>query len=219
MKNALIFYGGWDGHTPKQTASVFEKMLKEEGYNVTTSDNLSVLDAYEDIADIDLFVPVWTMGSITREQSDNISKAVSNGAGMAGCHGGMCDTFRDDTTWQFMTGAQWVAHPGNNDVVYKVNLKHDNPFTDGLSDFEYCGEQYYMHVDPAAMIYATTTFPVADGPHISNGTVLMPILFTKKWGKGNIFYLSIGHNYKDFDIPQVKTMMKRGLLWATKRGE
>lgn len=219
MKKALIFYGGWEGHTPNETAAVFEGWLKDEGYNVVKSDDLKILNDYEGIADVDLFVPMCTMSEMSEEQAKNISLAVSNGAGIAGCHGGMCDSFRNNTLWQFMTGAQWVAHPGNSDVTYTVNLKYGNQFTEGLSDFDYTGEQYYIHIDPAVTVHAVTAFPVADGDHASNGTVLMPVIFTKKWGKGNVFYLSIGHTYKDFDIPQVKTIMKRGLLWATKKGE
>lgn len=218
MKKALIFYGGWEGHTPFETAEIFETWLKDEGYHVTKSDSMDILNNYEDISKMDLFVPMCTMGNISGEQLKNISEAVSNGAGLAGCHGGMCDSFRNSTDWQFMTGAQWVAHPGNSDVTYKVNLKNGNLFTEGLSDFEYTGEQYYLHIDPAVTVHATTMFPVADGNHASNGAVWMPVIFTKKWGKGNVFYFSLGHTYKDFEIPQVKTIMKRGLIWAT-RGE
>ena len=183
MKKALIFYGGWNGHTPRETAEIFEAWLKDEGYDVVKSDSMDILNNYEDISDIDLFVPMYTMGEISALQVTNISKAVSNGAGLAGCHGGMCDSFRNNTDWQFMTGAQWVAHPGNNNVTYKVNLKQGNLFTEGLSDFEYTGEQYYVHIDPAITVHATTIFPVADGEHSSNGTVVMPVIFTKKMGK------------------------------------
>lgn len=217
MKKALIFYGGWNGHTPKETAMVFEEMLKEEGFCVTVSDTMDILNSYDNIADIDLFVPVWTMGEISNEQSQNILKAVSEGAGIAGCHGGMCDSFRTNTDWQFMTGAQWVAHPGNGDVTYRVTLKTGNIFTEGLSDFDYKGEQYYMHIDPAVSVHAYTEFPIADGNHSPNGKVLMPVVFTKKWGKGNVFYLSIGHTAGDFGIPEVRTLMNRGFLWACRQ--
>ena len=74
MKKALIFYGGWDGHTPKETAYLFKAILEAEQYEVTVSDTLSVLDDYEAITKYDLFIPMWTMGSITGEQCRNICR-------------------------------------------------------------------------------------------------------------------------------------------------
>ncbi len=216
MKKALIFYGGWDGHTPKETAYLFKDMLEVEQYEVTVSDTLSVLDSYESITKYDLFIPMWTMGSISADQCRNISRAVEEGAGIAGCHGGMCDSFRESTDWQFMTGSQWVAHPGG-EVGYRVNLKPGNPFTEGLEDFSIHSEQYYIHVDPAVKVYATTNFPVVEGPHSSNGKVDIPVVYTKLWGKGKVFYSSLGHTYQIFEtIPAAKEIMRRGFLWAAR---
>ena len=217
MKKALIFYGGWDGHTPKETAHLFADVLRGEGFEITMSDTLSCLDNYEDLKQYDLFIPVWTMGEIGWEQCNNICKAVEEGAGIAGCHGGMCDSFRVSTDWQFMTGSQWVAHPGNDQAVYTVNLKQDNPFTEGLEDFRLQSEQYYIHVDPVVKVHATTRFPVFEGPHSSNGEVDLPVVYTKTWGKGKVFYNSLGHTYKVFeDIPAAKEIMRRGFLWAAR---
>lgn len=216
MKKALIFYGGWDGHTPKETAYLFKDMLEAEQYEATVSDTLSVLDSYESITKYDLFIPMWTMGSISADQCRNISRAVEEGAGIAGCHGGMCDSFRESTDWQFMTGSQWVAHPGG-EVGYRVNLKPGNPFTEGLEDFSIHSEQYYIHVDPAVKVYATTNFPVVEGPHSSNGKVDIPVVYTKLWGKGKVFYSSLGHTYQIFEtIPAAKEIMRRGFLWAAR---
>ena len=216
MNSALIFYGGWEGHTPYETSLAFKKILEENGFKVTMVNGTEILDSFEDIRKFDLFVPMFTMGEITQTQAENISKAVAEGAGIAGCHGGMCDAFRGNTLWQFMTGAQWVAHPGNSEVTYRVKLEASNPFTAGLRDFDYTGEQYYMHIDPAVKVFATTEFPVSDGLHTSNGRVTMPVVFTKMWGRGRVFYLSIGHTAKDFDIPEIRTIMQRGLLWASR---
>ena len=195
MKKALIFYGGWDGHTPKETAFLFRDMLEAEGFAVTLSDTLTCLDDYESLKQYDLFVPMWTMGQITWEQGQNICRAVEEGAGIAGCHGGMCDSFRESTDWQFMTGSQWVAHPGNDQAVYEVNMKKDSPFTQGLEDFSIQSEQYYIHVDPAVKVHATTRFPVVEGPHSTNGQVELPVVYTKYWGRGKVFYNSLGHTY------------------------
>lgn len=216
MKKALIFYGGWEGHTPKETAYLFKTMLEAEQYEVTVSDTLSVLDDYAAITKYDLFVPMWTMGSISQQQCSNICQAVAEGAGIASCHGGMCDSFRESTDWQFMTGSQWVAHPGG-EVDYTVHLKPGNSFTEGLEDFPIHSEQYYVHVDPAVTVYATTEFPVVDGPHSANGKVDIPVVYTKFWGKGKVFYNSLGHTYHVFEtIPAAREMMRRGFLWATR---
>lgn len=216
MKQALIFYGGWEGHTPKETSILFKEILEKNNFEVTLSDTLDALNDYESIKKFDLFVPMWTMGEISNEQCSNICRAVAAGAGIAGCHGGMCDSFRNSTEWQFMTGAQWVAHPGNDGTKYMVNLKSDNTFTEGLQDFTVESEQYYIHVDPAVKVYATTRFPVAVGAYETNGIVDVPVIFTKMWGKGRVFYNSLGHTYKVFDIPQARIMMERGLVWAAR---
>ena len=217
MKKALIIYGGWDGHTPKETGALFAELLRGEGFEVTLSDTLDCLNDYEQIRQYDLFVPVWTMGEISWEQENNICRAVEEGAGIAGCHGGMCDSFRNSTNWQFMTGSQWVAHPGNDQAHYWVNLDKENPLTCGLEDFDLTSEQYYIHVDHAVKVCATTQFPVFEGPHSANGTVTLPIAYTKFWGKGKVYYNSLGHTYEVFrDIPAAKEMMRRGFLWAVR---
>ena len=115
-----------------------------------------------------------------------------------------------------MTGAQWVAHPGNDGTEYMVNVSNDDYFTKGMSDFKVSSEQYYIHVDPAVKVYATTRFPVADGPHVANGEVDVPVVYTKMWGKGKVFYTTLGHLANVFDIPEAFEIMKRGLIWAAR---
>ena len=151
MKRALIVYGGWEGHDPKGIADLFEEILVGEGVNVDKSDTLDVL--LKDLSVYDLILPIWTMGNLSAQAEKNVLNAVANGTGIAGCHGGMCDAFRNNTGWQFMTGAQWVAHPGNSTVHYTVNITNKtSPLTQGIRDFEVTSEQYYMHVDPATWL-------------------------------------------------------------------
>ena len=214
-KKALIVYGGWEGHDPCGVASVFAEILKKEKFEVTTSDTLDVF--LTDLTKYDLIVPIWTMGALTSEQENNVCAAIAAGTGIAGCHGGMCDAFRNNTLWQFMTGAQWVAHPGNADVTYEVNINKasSSSLVEDLDDFTITSEQYYIHVDPAVDILATTTF-THPGNHTANGKVTVPIAFTKRWGQGKVYYNSLGHNRYIFDIPQVREMMRRGFLYAAR---
>ncbi|MBV9865153.1 MAG: ThuA domain-containing protein [Abitibacteriaceae bacterium] len=214
MKKALIVQGGWEGHEPKQLAEVFKKALEESDFSVEVSDTLDAF-VQQDLTALDLIVPIWTMGQITGAQVQPVLAAVAGGVGLAGCHGGMCDAFRENTDWQFMTGGQWVAHPGNDGVRYIVRVtQEEHPITRGVTPFEVSSEQYYMHVDPAVKVLATTRFPIADGPHLRNGEVDMPVIWTKMWGNGRVFYNSLGHRAAMMAEEPTYTIMKRGFVWA-----
>ncbi|WP_379131725.1 ThuA domain-containing protein [Paenibacillus sp. sgz500958] len=217
-KKALIVYGGWDGHQPKEVSEIFAGLLRNEDFEVEISDTLDSFKDEEKLLELDLIIPVWTMGEITAEQLAPVLKAVSSGVGLAGCHGGMCDSFRTSVDWQFMTGSQWVAHPFNDGVEYEVNItaSASSPITEGIRDFKVKSEQYYLHVDPAVNVLATTTFSISEGPHSANGIITMPVVYTKRWGSGRVFYNSLGHQANIFDIPEALELMRRGFLWAAK---
>jgi type 1 glutamine amidotransferase len=214
-RKALIVWGGWLGHEPEPVAHVFKRTLEGEGFSVEISDTLESLEDVGKLRALHLIVPVWTMGEIGREQCAAVSDAVSNGTGIAGCHGGMCDAFRTDVQWQFITGGNWVSHPGGDGVEYVVNVKQSSSsLVEGIGDFKVKSEQYYLHVDPAVEVLATTRFPTVTWYHSSNGAVDMPVVWTKRWGVGRVFYNSLGHHADIFDIPEALELMRRGFLWA-----
>jgi type 1 glutamine amidotransferase len=214
-KRALIVYGGWDGHEPHAVARLFHRVLTEDGFQVEFSDTLEAFRGEKRLSTFSLIVPHWTMGTIRDNQLAPVLNAVRGGVGIAGCHGGMCDAFRDAPDWHFMTGGQWVAHPGNDGTRYRVNIgPTPSPATEGVGDFDVVSEQYYMHVDPAVKVLATTRFPVADGPHVGNGSVDMPVLWTKLYGRGRVFYSSIGHTAAAVAAEPHLTILRRGFRWA-----
>lgn len=220
-KRALIVWGGWNGHEPEQVAGIFHEALTSKGFDVEVSNTLDAFLDGEKLKTLDLIVPVWTMGKITGEQVKPLLAAVKSGVGIGGCHGGMCDSFREATEYQFMTGGQWVAHPGNDGVEYTVRVTEPDHFiTRGApAEFPVKSEQYYMHVDPAVQVLAVTRFPVADGPHVRNGEFDMPVVWTKFYGEGRVFYCSLGHVANVVRQPEVLDLCTRGLLWAASAEE
>jgi uncharacterized protein len=162
-----------------------------------------------------LIVPVITMSKITDVQCTAVIEAVAGGVGLVGCHGGMCDAFRESVLWQFMTGGNWVSHPGGDGVEYMVHIKNSSsPLVEGIQDFQVRSEQYYLHVDPAIEVLATTHFPTVTWYHASNRAVEVPVVWTKRWGHGRVYYNSLGHHADIFDIPEALELMRRGFLWA-----
>jgi len=213
-RKALFVWGGWDGHEPKQCVNIFAPDLEKQGFEVEISNSLdSYLDAAK-MKSLDLIVQAFTMASITPEQEKGLEEAVKAGVGLAGWHGGLADSFRSNVEYEFMVGGQWVAHPGGV-IPYEVNIiDHNDPITKGLADFKMNSEQYYMQVDPINEVLATTTF---SGEHASwiKGAVV-PVVWKKMYGKGRVFYSSLGHVAKDFDVPEAREIVNRGMLWAAR---
>lgn len=213
MRQALIVWGGWEGHEPEAGARAVKAMLEEEGFAVRV-ENTTAVFADPAIAELSLIVPIYTMSKIAKDEVANLTRAVENGVGLGGYHGGMGDAFRESPEYQFMCGGQWVAHPGNI-IDYHVNVtRRDDPIMQGIKDFPYRSEQYYMHVDPSNEVLATTTFSGEHAPWIDG--VVMPVVWKRRHGKGRVFYSSLGHAASEFQVPQMRTILRRGLAWAAR---
>jgi len=213
MREALIVWGGWSGHEPEKGARIVAGMLEAEGFKVYVE---NTTEAFADpaIANMSLIVPIVTMAKIEKEEVENLTGAVRGGVGLAGYHGGMCDAFRESADYQFMCGGQWVAHPGNV-IDYRVDVvKPDDPIMRGISSFPYRSEQYYMHVDPSNEVLATTTFSGEYAPWTAG--VEMPVVWKRMHGEGRVFYSSLGHVAAEFDVPEMKEILRRGMLWAAR---
>jgi type 1 glutamine amidotransferase len=214
MREALIVWGGWSGHEPEQCAAVIRGMLEEDGFKVYV-ENTTEAFADPSIKDLSLIVPIVTMSKIEKEEVAMLTSAVREGVGLAGYHGGMGDSFRDAVEYQFMVGGQWVAHPGGI-IDYRVDItRPDDPVMQGINSFPYHSEQYYMHVDPSNEVLATTTFN-GDHAYWING-VTMPVVWKRMHGKGRVFYSSLGHVASEFQVPEMATILRRGMSWAARQ--
>jgi type 1 glutamine amidotransferase len=214
MTDALIVWGGWDGHSPHAFADLCAGMLRDEGLAVEVSPELDALADGDALRRLRLIVPIWTMGTIAPEQLTPLLDAVASGVGLAGFHGGMGDAFRDATEFQWMVGGQFVAHPDNvKDYVVTI-VDRESEITRGLGDFRVTSEQYYMHVDPSNHVLATTVFEPDSAPWVA-GT-LMPVAWTRRWGDGRVFYSSLGHAPAELDVPEARELLRRGMLWAAR---
>jgi len=213
MKRALIVRGGWDGHEPEQCADLAKSALEDSGFDVEVSGSLRSYTDETLMESVDLIVQVWTLGTISDPQLEGLLDAVASGVGFAGWHGGMCDSFRQNDKYHFLCGGQFVAHLGGL-VEYDVNIvKTKDPIALGLGDFSLFSEQYYMQVDPSNEVLATTTFDAAY-ERVGHIHVVMPVIWKRKYGEGRVFYASFGHQARDFEVPEAKEIIKRGMLWA-----
>jgi uncharacterized protein len=216
-KLALVVRGGWEGHVPVPASDRYAQVLRESGFEVTLSDSL---DSYLDQAQLaatDLVVQCWTMGTMSSQQADGLSRAVRSGTGFAGWHGGIVDAFRGEPLYSLVTGGQFVYHP-RGFVRYQVRPVADraeHPVLAGVEAFTITTEQYYVHVDPGIDVLAVTDF-VADPAYPDLAGVVMPVTWTRRWGRGRVFVTTIGHSVSDLEVPQVDAMIRAGMAWAAR---
>jgi type 1 glutamine amidotransferase len=210
-RQALIVWGGWEGHEPQACAAIIADMLRDSAFAVEVTNDLQAF-ADPALKELSLVVPVITRAKIERASLANLIAAVRSGVGLAGCHGGLAGSFREEVEFHFMCGSQWVAHPGGV-IPFRVDIaKPEDPVMAGLDGFDYVSEQYYLHVDPAIEVLATTTFSGEHDPW-TKGAV-MPVVYKKRFGLGRVFYSALGHAAREFAHPAMRTILKRGLLWA-----
>lgn len=213
QKKALVVWGGLALHTPERGAHVVRRLLVDEGFTVTVTPDYDALGAV-DVGENDLIVPVITDGTLAPDKMATLMAAIRAGTGLAGYHMGLATTFRASVPFRYAASCYWVQHPGDI-ITYRVDVtRPDHPIMAGIDSFSHTSEQYYLNYDPAVEVLATTTFSGAF--HAWRRDVVMPVVFTTTHDRGRVFYSSLGHTADELEIPQVRTILKRGLVWAAR---
>lgn len=220
-RTALVVRGGWDGHFPVEATERFIPFLKEHDFDVTVSEDLDVYLDRDRLAATDLILQCWTMGEITLDHANNLADAVAGGTGLAGWHGGIVDAFRGSLIFQHLTGGKFLDHPAEY-VDYRLSFvpaRADHPIVAGLGDVDLTHtEKYWVLTDAHNDVLATVEFePDADEPDTPwRGDVVMPAVWTRGWGRGRVFVSTVGHAPTDLDVPEIRALTERGLLWASR---
>lgn len=203
-KKAIVIYGVGEDHHPKEVGDILIKLLKEKHFEVQSSNTLESLLDTANLKQLDLIILVWTRGNITQQQLNNLLNTIKAGTGFVGIHASI-GAFRSEIRYHEMIGGQFLSHPGGTNVAYRVYITDKlHPVIKGIEDFTVTTEKYYMLIDPAIHIVAATCF----------GAVTMPVVWTKSYGKGRVFYNALGHSTDIVTMPQVLDILRRGMVWA-----
>ncbi|MEV7767218.1 ThuA domain-containing protein [Microbacterium sp. NPDC086615] len=228
-RRALVVRGGWDGHHPVEATELFLPFLRDNGFDVRVSESNEVYADADEMAATDLVLQCVTMSEISREALAGLRTAVANGAGLAGWHGGIADSYRASSDYLQLVGGQFATHPGrhpderpgteeDNYLPYRVeitDLGRSHEITTGLSDFDLDTEQYWVLTDDLNDVLATTTHPVQPY-HPWHRPIVSPAVWTREWGAGRVFVATPGHTPDVLREPSVRTIIERGLLWASR---
>jgi type 1 glutamine amidotransferase len=228
-KKALVVRGGWDGHQPVAATELFIPFLEDNGFDVRVEESNEIYTDAAVMAETDLIVQSVTMSEISREAFEGLRDAVIAGTGLAGWHGGIADSYRNNSDYLQLVGGQFATHPGrppaerpgdetDNYLTYRVELTElgrGHEITAGLDDFELTTEQYWVLHDDLIDVLATTTHPVQPY-HPWHRPITSPAVWTRLWGAGRIFVATPGHSVDVLRDVSVRSIIERGLLWASR---
>jgi type 1 glutamine amidotransferase len=229
-RTALIVRGGWDGHQPVKATELFIPFLERSGFDIRIEESPAVYADAETMAATDLIVQCMTMSEATHEQIQGLRAAVEAGTGFTGWHGGIADSYRASSDYLQLVGGQFATHPSrrpdlvvegsdeNNYLDYTVqitDLGRRHPITEGLEDFTLTSEQYWVLHDDLNDVLATTTHPTQPW-HPWHRPITSPAVWTRLWGRGRIVVTTPGHTPEVLEHPSVRTIIERGMLWATR---
>ena len=229
LKRALVVRGGWDGHMPVETTALFVPFLEAYGFDVRVQDGTTIYADADFMETVDLIVQVVTMSTIEPDEFAGLQRAVLNGTGMAGWHGGIADSYRNNADYLHMIGGQFAHHAAKDPaervgdgtdvyIPYTVQISElgkKHPITKGIGDFDLVTEQYWVLSDEYNEVLATTT-QEARPWDAWNRPVTAPAIWTRQWGKGRIFVSAPGHRIDVVEDPNVRTIIERGMLWAAR---
>jgi type 1 glutamine amidotransferase len=231
LAKALVVRGGWEGHRPVEATELFLPFLTRNGFDVRVSDSTAIYADPAVMTETDLILQCVTMSSIERDELAGLRDAVAAGTGFTGWHGGIADSFRASSDYLQLVGGQFATHPGkepgcrvgdetDNFLSHTVEitaLGRDHPITVGLTDFELVTEQYWVLHDDLIDVLATTTHPVQPW-HPWHRPITSPAIWTRQWGAGRIVVTTPGHSLDVLAHSSVRTVIERGLLWASRTG-
>ena len=228
-RKALVVRGGWEGHHPVEATDLFIPFLEQSGFDVRVEESNEIYADDEVMASTDLILQSVTMSEISREAFLGLKAAVERGTGLAGWHGGIADSYRNSSDYLQLIGGQFATHPSkhpdqcsgdqsDNYLPYTVELTdlgRGHEIMAGLDDFTLHTEQYWVLHDDLIDVLATTTHPVQPY-HPWHRPLTSPAVWTRLWGEGRIFVATPGHSLDVLQDDNVRTIIERGMLWASR---
>jgi hypothetical protein len=228
-RRALVVRGGWAGHSPVEATELFLPFLESHGFTVRVEDANEVYADETVMAEVDLVVQSVTMSEISREAFTGLRAAVERGTGLAGWHGGIADSYRNNSDYLQLIGGQFATHPSkhpdrcvgdetDNFLPHSIELTdlgREHDIMAGLEDFTLNTEQYWVLHDDLIDVLATTTHPVQPY-HPWHRPIVSPAVWTRLWGAGRVFVATPGHSLDVLRDDNVRTIIERGMLWASR---
>jgi type 1 glutamine amidotransferase len=214
-KSAMVIVNGDDIHHDLIGASlVFQQLGIEAGFACRRAAGTSrFVDPRPETANADVYLFYTSGGQFVTEQQRGLAELVAGGKGYVAVHGsnilGWSGDGLDpaDRPLFDLLGNRYLSHgPGHHEGRQLIEIVADHPITRGVDDFELFDEYYEFEL-------ADDDIEVLAQRHRADGAVI-PIMYTRRAGRGRVVYLALGHDMRSWGEPPVRTLVKQAMVWA-----
>jgi len=188
------------GHDWKGLSPLLVDVMHASGdFEVTLSEDFNDFTA-ERIKKYDLAMYTGSGTNFTdAAQEKGLCDFVRSGGAYVGIHSATDAFKKSDVYWE-MVGGRFAGHGGGK---FKVTIHdRDHPVTAGLEDFEIQDETYSHHYHKNVCM---------------RGNERQSMGWVQDYGKGRMFYTSLGHGRAAWANPHFQRLVVRGAYWAAGR--
>jgi hypothetical protein len=201
-------------HDFDEISPMFEEALGDAVELTLTTDR----DDLTDLGEYDVLLDYLTDSTLTDDQRDGLLSFVRGGGGYVGVHcaSDLMSTAPDDPEdvldtreepfpeLREMIGGHFLTHPDQGEFEVRI-VDHEHPITANVDDFTVFDEPYQVECDDDVRVLAQMDHPDLDE---------YPVAWTKSFGEGRVFYLSLGHTEDVFQTEGFRSLLHNGIDWA-----
>jgi cytochrome c len=199
------------------TILALEEIGKASGFGVDTTASSTIFDEAH-LATYRVVVFASTLGDVLApNEKAALERFVRQGGGFVGLHSA-ADT---EHSWPFygeLIGAWFVRHPPGVQRGTVVVEDHTHPATKDLpATWQHIDDEWYeFDRNPRANVHVLLR--VDEGSY-TGGTMGPdhPITWTREIDQGRSFMTSLGHTSEAWREPELRTLVRGGILWAARR--
>ncbi|WP_299668823.1 ThuA domain-containing protein [uncultured Polaribacter sp.] len=201
----ILYMAGGNWHDHLRVASVLRRFLEiRHEYHITYSEDFDVftrpLDAY------DVIIMNGMPTHFSDKQMEGFKKAVEQGKPLLGLHSATAALKKDKEHLPMYTeiiGAVFKTHPTIHTFPVVIK-KQDHPITKNIGDFEIYDEMYFYSKEAEG---STVLIEAEDKGQKT------PIAWTRNYGKGKVFYTSLGHGVEAATNRYFQQLVLNALIW------
>lgn len=202
---ALVFIGTegvWRDHR-RNTPLLMELLTHAEGVETVLSEDASVIES-RNMKPYDLCIFYTSdIGKLTNAQEEGLLDFVEGGKGFVGIHTATT-SFIENQEYISMIGGKFHHHAPYQEFTVTIEDK-EHPITKGITDFKIVDELYVIEHDPAKIHLLMTA--EWEGKK-------QPMGYIKRWGRGKVFYIALGHDEAAFKNEVFRELVIRGVNWV-----